>query len=40
VVSEPEGFALNQEGQAGVHGPEPRALVLAEQPFLLLEIRG
>jgi hypothetical protein len=40
VVPKPDGFALDQEGETGVDGADSGTLVVAEQAFLLLHIRG
>lgn len=38
-MTQADRFALDHEGEAGVHGAEPRALVLAEQALVVGGIR-
>jgi hypothetical protein len=40
VVPKSEGLALDHEREPGVDGLQPRALVLAEQPRLILDTGG
>jgi hypothetical protein len=40
VVPEADGFALNQERETSLERAGARALVLAEQPFLVPDIDG
>ncbi len=40
MMTQAERFALDYKGQSGVDGPHPCALVLAEEPRVLVRVPG